>query len=181
MRWLYLFILAFFVTACLPLQIAPKLEEGKVVKGQKFKKQLPERYAFVFGDPKNADEFYMYINTIYQLNNKNVTDNVPVIIEEKNYFISFYETEKTSKTVNLIPLAINLASYDGTLVDTKALSDASLNRKGKWYIALTVNDADYKDALAPNYPERIKIQEYITSLHQDYINNDNYYEVLLRD
>ena len=60
-------LLVFFLllfTSCIPLKIAPKIEGEKLIVAKKFKRSLPKKHSYVFEDPKGADEFYNYINTI---------------------------------------------------------------------------------------------------------------------
>ncbi|MGB3342726.1 MAG: hypothetical protein WBA61_02325 [Aequorivita sp.] len=95
--------------SCIPLQIVPNIDGGKVYKGKKFKKQLPKQHVYVFEDPKDANEFYTYINTKYYLDYDIEGGNIPIVINEKNYYITFYEVERSIKTVNLIPIADDVA------------------------------------------------------------------------
>jgi len=43
----FLLILCLF-QACVPIQIAPNMDKGKVMDGKKFKQQLPDRQICVF-------------------------------------------------------------------------------------------------------------------------------------
>ncbi len=58
---------------------------------KKIKRNLPREYALISTDPKDADEFYNYINTKYELNHQNVEWNVPFMIDKENFFFSFYD------------------------------------------------------------------------------------------
>ena len=60
-------LLAFFTFSCIPLQIAPNIDGAKIYKGKKFKKQLPKQHVYVFEDPKDANEFYTYINAKFDI------------------------------------------------------------------------------------------------------------------
>lgn len=177
MRILVLFISCFIFTSCIPLSIAPNLEDGKVIRGKKFKRKLPNRYSYVFTDPKNADEFYYYINTKYQRDNTNVEDNTPLLIDGEEYFISFYEAEKSTKTINFIPLAIDAARSNNG--NDPLLEDIYTSRTGTWYIVLMVSDIDYKDALHPNYTGRQKILAHIEELKNEYLRTRNYNQAIL--
>jgi len=63
---------------------------------------------YIFEDPKDANEFYNYVNTKYNLNNKNGYDDVPFMIDGKQYFFSFYETEIKDKSINLFPVVADV-------------------------------------------------------------------------
>ncbi len=69
MRYTALLLILCLFQACVPIQIAPNMDKGKVMDGKKFKQQLPDRQICVFSDPKNTNEFNNYIDTIFQLNN----------------------------------------------------------------------------------------------------------------
>jgi hypothetical protein len=56
-----------FFTSCIPLSFAPKIKTDKVKLAKRFKRDLPKQHGFIFEDPKEADEFYTFINTKYQL------------------------------------------------------------------------------------------------------------------
>ena len=102
------------VQSCIPLRIAPTIKDYKVTKGKRFKKGLPKKNVFVFEDPKDADEFYNYINTRFQLNDYYVDVQVPFLIEDKTYYFSFYEVEIPTKTINLVPLMLDVALAKAT-------------------------------------------------------------------
>ncbi|NVN17085.1 hypothetical protein GUA46_01920 [Muricauda sp. HICW] len=55
------------LSSCIPLRIAPNIKDYKLIQGKRFKKGLPKKSVFVFEDPKDANEFYEYINTKFQL------------------------------------------------------------------------------------------------------------------
>jgi len=61
MRYVILFLIFCVLEACVPIQIAPNLDNGKVMEGKKFKRQLPERQVFVFSDPKNSSIIMLLI------------------------------------------------------------------------------------------------------------------------
>ena len=133
-------LLAFLMfSSCIPLRIAPTIKEERVMLAKKFKRKLPKRYAFIFEDHKDADEFYNYINTKYGLDHQDVERNVPITVDNTAYFLSFYETEIPTKTINLIPILI-----DATLAEKgydPILEDVEFSRIGNWYIVLTVSDS----------------------------------------
>ena len=100
-------VLLLFTTSCIPLRIAPNIKDYKIQVAKKFKRKLPKNYAFIFKDPKEADDFYNFINLKYNLNHENVEQNVPILIENRYYFLSFYESEIPSKYLNFIPFIVD--------------------------------------------------------------------------
>lgn len=167
--WLPLF---FFIISCIPLSIAPKIEGAKVFKGKKFNMPLPNQQVYVFKDPKDANEFYFYINAKFAMDYDEVGGNVPIIVKGEEYFLTFYEVEKTTKTVNLIPIAVDAVmehkGYD------PLLEDAQITRVGSWYIALTVNDDNFKDILKEDHPARNSVISYLDQLRVEYLSTADY-------
>lgn len=179
MKKLLLLFIAFILTSCIPLRIAPNIKTDKVVIAKRFMRKLPKNYAFIFEDPKDANEFYNYINTKYQLNHVEVGWDVPFNIDGNEFYFSFYEVEKTTKTINLLPLALDatLEAKDiGPLFE-----DSYTSRTGKWYLAITVADQDSNDCLKPDYMHRDVILKYFRNLKYEYLNTHNYVEVLLKN
>ncbi len=128
----------FLFSSCIPYKIAPQIEEYKVVRAKKFYKRLPRDYGFVFEDPKNANEFYSYVNVKYERNHKDVDRNVPFIIDGEEVFFSFHEIERTTETINLAPI------FADVILEEKEFPPIFENvyyfRKGNWYVVLTVLD-----------------------------------------
>jgi len=174
---LLLFSLLLF-TSCIPLKVAPKIKEDKLIVAKKFKRTLPKKHSYVFEDPKDANEFYNYINTKYELNHENVQNNVPVLINGYQYFLTFHEIERVTKTVNLIPLVVD-ASLDSKGY-SPILEDVYSTRTGNWYIVLTVSDSKLNDCLDPNYGDREVIIEYLKKERLEYLATTNYFDALFR-
>ncbi|MFD0798227.1 hypothetical protein ACFQZJ_12215 [Maribacter chungangensis] len=133
------FLLLTFITlhhACIPTRIAPSIQDYKITKGKTFKRSLPERYMFVFRDPKAANEFYNYINTKFELNHIDVYDNVPFLLDQNQYFFSFYEVTIPNKTLNLVPLAVDALLLSADL--DPVMDGHYETRKGNWYVAIEV-------------------------------------------
>ena len=166
------------ITSCIPLRIAPNFqEEGyKIKQAKKFKRKLPKENAFIFEDTKDADEFYNFVNTKYQLNHLDVGLEVPFRIDEKLYFLSYYEVEKTTKTLNLLPIFIDGAT-SGTDLETD-LYDNYVSRMGSWYLVITVIDNDSNDCLKESHPSYNKVLEYLKNLKKEYFSTHNYEELL---
>ncbi len=176
MRYLYLSVaFALILQSCIPLRIAPNIEDYKVKQGKKFKKGLPSREMFVFEDPKDENHFYKYINFKFDLNDSLVDTDVPFRLKEQQYFFSFYEVEIPTKTINLIPIFI-----DGAL-DTDVLEEGYSSRKGNWYIAMEVYSDDEEDCLSEKSLSRTRVLEYLRALKNEYLSTSNYNELVLKN
>ncbi|WP_191858200.1 hypothetical protein [Hanstruepera ponticola] len=169
-------MLAMFI-ACIPTQIAPTIETDKVQLAKKFKRDLPKSHAFIFEDPKKANEFYNFINMKYNREHQDVEYNVPIKINGNTYFLSFHEREKTTKTINLIPVLVDAkreSNGNSTIFDNYHTS-----RAGCWFILLTVYDNDFNDCLNPNYPNQSEILEHLREIKKEYLTTYNYMESYL--
>tara|TARA_R100000935_G_scaffold27288_1_gene47372 strand:+ start:45341 stop:45895 length:555 start_codon:yes stop_codon:yes gene_type:complete len=178
MKYLSATVVALFFVSCIPLQIAPNFEGGKVFPPKKFKKQLPYNYVYVFEDPKDANEFFNYMNAKFQIFYDDDTGNIPVEIENETYYLTFYEVERTTKTVNLIPMAIDAGLEENGY--GPVLGGAHQSRSGKWFIALTVTDEGLKDALKPAYDNHKEVLTYADTMREEYLNTVEYIEVYLK-
>ena len=178
MKSLLLVICSSLFFSCIPLRIAPTIKTDKVMVAKKFKRKLTKQYAFIFEDPKDANEFYNYVNTKYELNHNNVEWNVPFVIEVNTFFFSFYETEIPDKALNFLPFLID-AKLEQEVMNPM-FKDAYVSRKDNWYLAITVDDAKMKDCLKAEYRKREVILKYLRDLRIEYLNTDNYLEALLR-
>ncbi|MGK0253311.1 MAG: hypothetical protein ACI9OE_000779 [Mariniflexile sp.] len=165
-------------TSCIPLRIAPTIKTDKVMVAKKFKRKLPKHYAFIFEDPKDANEFYNYINTKYELDHKEVEWNVPFELNNEGFCFSFYEIEKIDKTLNLLPIFIDAALQSND--SNPMLEEVYTSRKGNWYLAITVSNDALLDCLNPEYKQREVILKYLRDLKEEYLNTSNYFEALLK-
>jgi hypothetical protein len=173
-------ILVFFIfSSCIPLRIAPKIMDDKVMVAKKFKRSLPRNYAFIFQDPKNADEFYNFINMKFDLGYQDVEWNVPFSINDETYFLSFYETEIPTKTLNLIPIMVDFKRESNG--NTPLFEDAHFSRIGNWYLVITVYNSEMRDCLEPQYESRSSVLKYLRDLRLEYLNTHNYLETLLKN
>jgi len=178
MKHLLTILVLLIFSSCIPLRIAPTIDDDKVMLAKKIKRNLPRSYAFIFEDPKETNEFYNYINTKHELNHQDVEWNIPFIIDDEEFFFSFYEVEIPTKTINLIPIFID-AGLDSNGYDP-VFEDSQFSRIGHWYIALTVSDANMDDCLKPNYKFRKEILMYLRDLRMEYLDTNNYIEALLK-
>jgi hypothetical protein len=167
------------LNSCIPIRIAPSISDYKLTKGKRFKKGLPEKTVFAFEDPKDANAFYNYINTKYQLEDYYVDVEVPFTIEDKVYYLSFYEVEIPTKTLNLFTLAVDaalLSSDNDTIFD-----DSYEMRTGNWYIAIEVFSKTETDCLSEDSPSRAVVLPYLRSLKEEYLSTHNYNEVVFKN
>lgn len=179
MKYTLLTLLLFFITSCIPLRIAPTIKQDKIMVGKKFKRQLPKDYAFIFEDPKEADEFYHFINTKFDLDGERVEFNVPLIIDNTEYYLSFYEVEIPDKTLNLLPLFIDASRESNGRAPL--LEGSYTSRFGNWYLALTVSNTHMEDCLKPSYSAREPVIKYLRDLQKEYLNTYNYVEAFLKN
>lgn len=180
MKLLALLLILFFITSCIPLRTAPKIDTDKVKIARKFKKDLPNQYAFVFEDPKEADEFYYFINAKFDLNFDLVESNVPFFVNDKEYALTFYEREKVDKTLNLLPMVLD-AALNSDDDDNSIFEDSYSSRVGHWYLILTVSDDQMKDCLSPNYQHRDAVVKYLRTLKEEYLTTNDYKVANLRN
>jgi len=172
------YLLIFLTYSCIPLKIAPNIEGEKIVNAKKFKKGLPNFQGFIFEDSKNANEFYNFINAKYDLKHINVESNVPISINNKTYYLSFFERERTTQTVNLIPIAID-ADRSSKGKDP-ILENIYTSRSGFWYLVLTITDPEIKDCLNPKYPQHQQVVNHLKNLKNEYFSTSNYIEAYLK-
>lgn len=186
MKRLYTLLLVVFIAhSCIPLRIAPKISDYKTVEGKRFNKALPNKNVFVFEDPKEAGEFYDYINTKYQLDDYYVDVEVPFQLAGEPYFFSFYEVEKKDKSINLIPILLDVtlnAAFRNEDFETYATTDENtLLRNGNYYIVMEVYSEKEKDCLSENYKDRASVLTYLRNLKEEYLTSHNYNEVVFKN
>lgn len=177
MRIIPLLIFILLLTSCIPTQIAPIIDEYRVQEGRKFHKSLSEHYAFIFNDPKEAYDFYNYVNIVYQLNHNDVNIDVPFITSDQQFYFSFHEAERTTNFINLAPIVVD-AKLDQEGIGP-LLESTYETRKGYWYIVITVFDEYGNDALHPSHLSQKDVRRYLNSMRKDYLKHHNYYEALL--
>tara|TARA_R100001369_G_C3310121_1_gene167184 strand:+ start:163 stop:714 length:552 start_codon:yes stop_codon:yes gene_type:complete len=178
MKYLYIIAFSSLFISCIPLSIAPKIDSGKIYAPKKFKKHLPYNYVYVFEDPKDANEFFNYMNAKFQVVYDDDLGNIPIEIENNTYYLTFYEVERNTQTVNLIPMMVD-AKLDQEGY-SPMLEDAHVTRTGNWYIALTVTDEKLKDALNPSYKSHRNIVAYADAMRTEYLTTAEYIEIYLK-
>ena len=146
------------------------------MSAKKFQKKLSKEEAFIFPDPKNADEFYTYIDKKYRLNGINVGLNVEFQLEGQLLYLTYEEVEREDKTLNLGIIATDLVIEKNT--GSTLLQNAYTSRKGYWYLVLSVYDNNKKNCLEDNHPLKSKTIQYLKNLKQEYLTTQNYEELL---
>lgn len=178
MKKLYYLLIICICYSCIPLQIAPDLTEGKIYKGKRFKRSLPKQHTYVFSDPKEANEFYYFIQSKYNLTHDETENNIAIMIDNRRYYLSFFETEKSTQTINLIPIMLDSALNSDDC--DPFLEDMYTSRTGQWYIALTITDPELNDALDPEYRNSDNILSYVTELQEEYLATQDYKSLMLQ-
>ncbi len=162
--------------SCVPVRIAPKIESHKIMVAKKFKRQLPRETSFIFEDPKDAYEFYDYINTKFQLKDLDVGLNTPFQIEGETFYLSYQEAEISDKTLN-VPLVLIDAKRDGS-GNSRLFEGQYVSRKGNWYLVLNVYDEALKNCLLEDHPYKDKVINYLENMRTEYVSTSNYLDVL---
>ncbi len=184
-KYIVIFLGLLFFQSCIPLRVAPKIADYKVVDGKRFKRGLPKKTTFIFEDPKDAGHFYEYVNTKFNLEDYYVDVQVPFEIDGKSFFFSFYEVEIKDKALNLFPLVFDIAA-NATLgnddFETYATNeDNTILRDGNWYIAIEVFSDTEKDCLQENSVSRDVVLPYLRTLKEEYLSTHNYNEVVFKN
>ncbi len=179
MKKFLIIVIAITVTSCIPTKIAPKFknEDYKIMPAKKFQRKLSKEVSFIFPDPKNAEEFYTYINKKFGLNDTNAGVNVPITITDQTVYLFYIEVERQDKYINL-PLVLIDAKRESN-GNSKLFENNYTSRTGYWYITLTVYDKDIKNCLKDNHPAKVETIQYLKGLKQEYLTTQNYEELLL--
>ena len=172
-------VLFVLLVSCIPLRIAPTINDYKVTKGKKFKRSLPKKTIYVFQDPKEADEFYNYINIKFDLKDYYVDVDVPFYIEDRKYAFSFYEVEIPTKTLNLLPIFTDVLLSRADV--DPVFENAHESRIGNFYIAIEVYDDLGNDMLLEESTSRKEIVQFLSELKHQYLNTHNYNEVVFKN
>lgn len=181
--FIFLFI---FLESCIPLRIAPSIDDYKLTKGRNFKRGLPERTVFIFEEPKEkeANEFYTYVNVKYQLEHDNVYDDVPFQIDGEQYFFSFYETDIQDKSIPILGIFMDVLiskGLDSDDYDPIFSPNDGVTRKGNWYIVIEVYSDKEKDCLAIDSLSREIVLKYLRILKKEYLSTHNYDELVFKN
>jgi len=167
MKQLLPLVVFLIFSSCIPIRIAPSIRDDKIMLAEKFQKKLPKKYALIFEDPKGEEEFYYFINATYDLDQDDVQWKVPFSINNETFFLSFYEVNKSTKTINFGPILIN--SYLTSKGIGPLFKDAESSRIDHWFLALTVSDSRDTDCLNPNHQYYKEVVNYLRALKSEYL------------
>lgn len=162
MKFITFILICLLTYSCVPIQIAPQIKDYKIKKGKRFKRKLPKQQAYIFENPHGVDSFYYFFNTNYQQNDIDIAHNIAITIDHRTYYLSFFEAEKKTKILNLIP----------SILDSN--DDNEISSIEKRYIVLMVRDVHFNDALKKGYRERDKVTAYLSKLKTSYISSITY-------
>ena len=178
------FLLVFSIQSCIPVRIAPSISDYEVKKGKRFKRSLSKRTMFIFEDPKEADEFYQFVNIKYDLNNQNVYDDVPFEINDEQFFFAFYEVEIPDKSLNIFPALFNVVlneALGNEDTDTEYIEAEEIYRRENWYIAIEVYSDTEEDVLHEKSLFRTPVLQYLRLLKKEYLSTNNYNEIVFKN
>ena len=180
MRLVFVILIFSILNAsCIPTKIAPYIEDYELTIAKEFKRELPKTGAFIFEDPKSANEFYEFINAKFKKDYLDVEWDTPFTIGKNTHYFSFYEAEKTTKTINIFPILIDVALENNGC--EPLLENAYDSRSGTWYLVLTVNDDDSNDCLGEHYQQRDEVVAYLKKLKQEYLSTYDYKKYMFMD
>lgn len=175
---LFLCLCVVVSTSCIPLSFAPDIKTDKVKIAKRFKRDLPKRYGFIFEDPKEADEFYTFINTKYQL--PWINRKIPLWIDKKPLIMNIYERKRTTSTLNFIPILMDAALSRDVSGVPGFFNSFYTTRNEKWFIIITLTDLSGQDALMPDFERRNINLTFLRNLQKEYLNTANYMEAYFR-
>jgi len=181
MKYLYAFCMAILFSSCIPYAIKPNIADYKITNGKKFKKGLPNQTVFIFEDPKDADEFYTYINVKFNKTHRDVEYNSPFKIDNQVFYLTFYEAERTTKTINLLPIVTDAVLESKNITDGETFVNNYASRDGKWYLIISVNDESYEDALSESSLHKNKILSFLREMKHEYLATANYQEIYFKN
>lgn len=179
MRFFCTLFICLLGTSCIPLSFAPNIEANTIKIAKRFKRNLPKQYAFIFEDPKEANEFFDYINTKYQL--PGIERKIPIWIDTKPYIMNFYERKKATRTVNIIPILFDAALSSDDDDGPGFFNELYTSKNEKWYIIITITDLKGQDALSPKYAECKEVLMFLEAMQKEYISTANYMEAYFRN
>ncbi len=134
---------------------------------------------FVFEDPKDANEFYDFINIKFGLEDYSVDVDVPFHTNDIKYGFSFYEVEIPNKTLNLVPVMADVLLASAEL--DPIFEEIHESRKGNFYIAIEVYDEYGNDVLLENSSNRKEVIQFLSELKNQYLRTNNYNEVVFKN
>ena len=174
-----LILVLFLFQSCIPLRIAPEIDDYKITTGKRFKRSLSKRQMFIFEDAKEAEQFYNFVNSNFSLKDTNVYDDVPFEINEQQYFFAWYEVEIPNKSIHILPILADVII--ASTGNNPMLEDSYGSREGNWYLAIEVYSDLESDCLAENSLSRESVLKYLRVLKKEYLTTNNYNETVFKN
>jgi len=163
-RIVFLPVFLLLIQSCIPIKSAPRIENYRILEGRKFKKGLPPRQTFVFEDKQDVNAFYNFINDKFQLGDEQVMDDVPFRVNGHQYFFSFYEVDKKSKNINLMPFIMS------KLTKSEEVDEPEMDINEYYYIAIEAYSDIENDCLVMGALSREPVLKYLRNLKEEYQN-----------
>lgn len=161
---IFLPVLLLLIQSCIPIKSAPRIENYRILEGRKFKKGLPPRQTFVFEDKQDVNAFYNFINDKFQLGDEQVMDDVPFRVNGHQYFFSFYEVDKKSKNINLMPFIMS------KVTKSEDVEEPEMDINEYYYIAIEAYSDIENDCLVMGALSREPVLKYLRNLKEEYQN-----------
>ena len=163
-RIVFLPVFILLIQSCIPIKSAPRIENYRILEGRKFKKGLPPRQTFVFEDKQDVNAFYNFINDKFQLGDEQVMDDVPFRVNGHQYFFSFYEVDKKSKNINLMPFIMS------KVAKSEEVDEPEMDINEYYYIAIEAYSDIENDCLVMGALSREPVLKYLRNLKEEYQN-----------
>ena len=102
----------------------------------------------------------------------------PLLLTTRLFFMSFFERERVTKTLNLLPIALDAGLQSKG--NDPIFEDNYTSRNGFWYIIISVRDKEIKDCLDPTHPEQATVIKHLKKIKDEYFSTTNYVEAYLK-
>ena len=103
---------------------------------------------------------------------------MPIVLKNQTFYLSFYEASIPTKHVNLGKVATDMVlaakDYDPIFADNYG------KRKDSWYIALKIEDSNFKNCLNKNHQNYNLVLKYLKRLKDEYLSTYVYEEIHFR-
>jgi nitrogen regulatory protein PII-like uncharacterized protein len=117
----------------------------------------------------------------FNRNHINSESNIPITIDDQIYYMTFFEVERASKTINLLPMAVDALLKVNNLGSGDTFQNTYAKRSGSWYISIVVLDDAMKDVLAEETIVQEKVVSSLRALKQEYLSTANYQEIYFKN
>ena len=105
--------------------------------------------------------------------NINLDYYLPFSVNNRQYFLSYYEVSRETKTINLLPMLVD-SNRESKGKDPLMEDYYSSRSKGVWYIAITVHNAESSDCLSKDFKNKEEVTKYLKNLKDEYLATYNY-------